>query len=209
MAPERIDWNVMRRGLLSLAAAALIGGAAFGAGVYFHLSKQAAFMSQKQLRQEALARYGDTQRAVQIAAEQLPLFHALHAQGRLGPEQRLAWVDALREVSAPLRPATLQYRIEPQVSLQADYIPISGGYEVKASTMNLIVQTLHEGDVVQLLDDLAQHARGLFQITACELQRLTDKPAQEPGTPTVGARCSLRWLTVDYSMSMAGGEEGQ
>lgn len=209
MAPDRIDWHVMRGGLLSLAMAAFVGGAAFGAGLYFNIGKQAAFMSQKQLRQQALSRHGDAQRAVQIAAEQLPLFHALKAQGRLGPEQRLAWVDALREVSAPLRPATLQYRIEPQVSLQADYIPINGGYEVKASTMDLIVQTLHEGDVVQLLDNLAQRARGLFQITACDLQRLTESPAQEPGTPTVGARCSLRWLTVDYSMSTGAGGESQ
>jgi hypothetical protein len=205
MNRDAIDLRVMRRGLISLAVGGVVGGLILGAGVYFRLSEQHAFDYQTQRYHEAQAREQKAQRAVVIAAREWPRFEQLRAAGVLGPEPRLDWVATLRQVSDPLRLPSLQYKIEPQASLQLDYMPVNGNYDIKASAMHLMLQSGHEGDVVRILDGLAGRARGLFQVQECLLQRLSADLQLDITAPNVAAECTLRWLSIDYGAGVESG----
>ena len=121
------------------------------------------------------------------------LFSALQARGVVGEEQRLDWVELLKEIRDARRLQDLQYEIAPQRRLD----PGAGGGPVfYASAMHLQFKALHEEDLTRLLDDLRQQARAHIRVRACALSHLPRDAGQTPGSPHLLADCQIDWITV-------------
>jgi len=121
------------------------------------------------------------------------VFNTLQTRGVIGEEQRLEWVELLKDIRDKRRLLDLQYEIAPQHPLDAG---LGDGFAFYASTMTMQLKLLHEEDLIRFLDDLRQQARALIQIKSCNVERLP-RGNSESGTPAqLQADCQIDWITL-------------
>ena len=121
------------------------------------------------------------------------ILHTLQARGVVGEEQRLEWVELLKEIRDRRRLLDLQYDIAPQRALDATP---GSGYAYYASSMKMQLKLLHEEDLTRLLDDLRRQARALIQVRSCNVSRLP-RGGAEGGIPAqLQADCQIDWVTL-------------
>lgn len=125
-----------------------------------------------------------------------PEFRQLAAAGLLGEEQRLDWVEALRDVDHALRLPALRYSIEAQQAYPGTSAPTAAPYSLRSSDMTLTLGLLHEGDLIRLFDALRGAQVGLFSVEACALTRATTGSAPAAHEARVTGECALRWVTL-------------
>lgn len=122
------------------------------------------------------------------------LFNRLQERGMIGDEQRLDWVELLKEIRDKRRLLDLQYEIEPQRFLDSN---LAGDYSFASSTMKLQVKLLHEEDLLRLLGDLRSQAKALILIKACTIERRpTNADESAGGRENLFAHCEIDWLTL-------------
>lgn len=122
------------------------------------------------------------------------LFNRLMERGILGEEQRLDWVELLKEVRDQRQLIDLRYEIAPQRALDRQ---VSGGFAFFASAMKLQVKLLHEEDLTRLLGDLRARARALIKVQSCTIARLPPVSEERTsGRANLTADCEIDWLTL-------------
>ncbi len=120
------------------------------------------------------------------------LFDELKRKGVIGPEQRLEWLELVKEIRDRRQLIDLRYELAPQRALDAK----SGeGFAFYASSMKLNLQLLHEEDLTRLLSDLRERAHALIEVKSCSLVRL---PQRASGTTRslLRGECELDWITL-------------
>lgn len=126
-------------------------------------------------------------------AQKIDRYRQLAARGAIGAEQRLAWVELIRDTRARHRLGALDYEFSPQRPLDRSIAPSDAGQlEVSSSTLRLRLPLLHEGDLLTLLDELSQRAPALVRVRECSMVRrvVTDATPE-----TLQADCLLDWIT--------------
>ena len=134
-----------------------------------------------------------------------PQFLALRQRGLIGEENRLAWIDAIRQSQERRKLLPISYDISPQQQLQVPTPMATGQYQLRASKMQLHLDLLHEMDLLNLFDDLRQ--AGYFAVHDCALKRIAGGAAGTganagadagggAASATLSADCSLLWLTL-------------
>lgn len=121
------------------------------------------------------------------------VFNSLLARGVIGDEQRLEWVELLKDIRDRHRLIELRYEIAPQHAV--DKSP-SGQFTLYASTMKLQLRLLHEEDLTRLLDDLRREARALIQVRRCDVSRLPRSGADNALQGLLQAECLIDWVTL-------------
>ncbi|MES2771068.1 MAG: hypothetical protein V4623_03670 [Pseudomonadota bacterium] len=121
-------------------------------------------------------------------------FGTLVQRGVVGEEQRLEWVELLKEIRDQRRLIDLQYEFLPQRVLD---VGVENKILFYASTMNLKVQLLHEEDLTRLLADLRARAQALIQIKQCNISRLNATDAERAShAAQLQASCQIDWITL-------------
>jgi hypothetical protein len=122
------------------------------------------------------------------------LFNQLKERGIIGDEQRLEWVELLKDIRDKRRLIDLQYEIAPQRLLDGKS---AGEFAFSASAMKLRVKLLHEEDLSRLLADLRSQAKALIQVKGCNVERLPSTADERTsGRASLLADCEIDWLTV-------------
>ena len=96
-------------------------------------------------------------------------FEALKQRGIVGTEQRLDWVEIINQIKKEHRIVKFDYEISPQRKADAALIPDgadAGGLSFMASQMKLTLTLLHEGELLQVLDDLRNQAPAWISLRA-------------------------------------------
>jgi hypothetical protein len=88
----------------------------------------------------------------------------------------------------------ITYEIAPQQVFQISPEISTGELELRGSKMKLQMELLHEGDLLNFLDDLK--TKGLYTVQDCTLKRI-NTIAETPLSPRLAAECNLYWLTID------------
>jgi hypothetical protein len=126
--------------------------------------------------------------------EKSALFSNLQARGVIGEEQRLDWVELLKDIRDKRRLIDLQFEISPQRAL--DTAP-ANTLSFHASTMKLQLKLLHEEDLTRLLEDLRSQAKALIQVKSCNVSRLPRAVADRNANPAqLQADCQIDWVTI-------------
>jgi len=125
--------------------------------------------------------------------EKAALFNALKARGVIGEEQRLEWVELLKEIRERHRLIELRYEIAPQQPLEKTP---TGSLTLYASTMKLQLSLLHEEDLIRLLDDLRRQAHALVQTRRCDVSRIPHRGAENTLQGFLQAECLIDWVTL-------------
>jgi hypothetical protein len=131
-----------------------------------------------------------------------PLFIELRRRHFVGTENRLDWVEAIRQIQEQRRLLPLTYEIEPQQPYKVEGRLATGDYQLRGSRMTLHMDLLHEMDLFNFLGDLRQH--GVFTVQDCTIRRLATAPATAPGA-SLSSDCTLNWLTLSPVTRRGGG----
>ncbi|HRF11215.1 MAG: hypothetical protein AW09_003738 [Candidatus Accumulibacter phosphatis] len=122
------------------------------------------------------------------------LFNKLQERGMIGEEQRLDWVELLKDIRDKRRLLDLQYEISPQRLLDSNS---AGDFSFAVSTMKVQLKLLHEEDLTRLLGDLRSQAKALILIKACAVERLPANADERwGGRENLLANCEIDWLTL-------------
>jgi len=134
--------------------------------------------------------------------EKSATFSRLQARGIIGDEQRLEWVELLKDIREKRRLIDLEYEISPQHPL--DNTPGSG-FAFFVSSMKVQLKLLHEEDLTRFLSDLRQRAKAQIQVKSCNVSRLPRGTGDGSGSALLQADCQIDWVTLhDTSIKRAG-----
>jgi len=154
---------------------------------------QARLQQSQRTRDAAYTRYAHVDNEKRDIRNFQPRFIELRARGLIGAEKRLEWVDAIRQVQEQRRLLPLSYEVEPQQTVQLASALDLGDYQLQGSRMRLHMDLLHEMDLFNFLADL--HQRSFFAVQDCNIKRLGRAEGAQGG-PTLGADCTLNWVTL-------------
>ncbi len=122
------------------------------------------------------------------------LFNQLQERGIIGEEQRLEWVELLKDIRDQRRLIDLSYDISPQRLLDGGPV---GDFAFHASSMKLQLKLLHEEDLTRLLRDLQQQAKALIRVNSCKVERLPPTADERADSrANLLADCEIDWLTL-------------
>lgn len=177
--------------LVVLAAAA---GAIYYTDLLRQQSQTTLVRAQAQLReaQTRMQRSGDEK---SIIIQYVGKYRQLENAGFIGEEQRINWIDAMRNANARTDLFGVSYEIGAQqpYAHAAELAP--GSIALKQSRMKLDFRLLHEGDLLRFFDALREQGAGLFHLDQCTLRR-TEAGTTLRYQPNIAANCELAWITA-------------
>ena len=173
---------------------ALAGGA-----VYYtdKLTKTAVtdLTRQKGVLQTAQTRMRQSGDEKEIIVKYVETYRELEKTGFAGEEQRINWLDALRNTNT----RTEQFGVSYQIGIQHPYPNAAefdpGPITLQESIMELDLRLMHEGDLLRFFDELRAQKVGLFDVKECTLIR-TDRAETLRNSPYLSAKCNLAWITA-------------
>ncbi len=138
----------------------------------------------------------EAQTAEDILVEKLSTYISLREQGLVGDSQRLQWVETLRYLAGLYSIPNLQF------TLDSSHLAVEGSEPywrpeigVQMTTMRIVMQLVHEGDLYRLLNGLRARAPGMFDVNHCDLRWALAEEGPDSLTRLTGV-CSLHWLTL-------------
>ena len=192
-----IDWEFLRGSIVTLIVVAGLS-VSLVLGTYYFSREMQSLNSKQQARLAAVrAKYQSVDEAKQIIASYLPQYEAMWKTGIIGPENRLSWIETLRDAAARIKLPSLSYTIESRSKYVTNFPLAKKGFQVYASNMSLNMGLLHEGDLPTLLQELDDSAKGLFSVMDCTVARVAQEFHRDPARKNLNAVCGLIWFTVD------------
>lgn len=128
-----------------------------------------------------------------LIATHLTEYQALVARGFVGPENRLAWIEAVQHANRDAGLYGLDYRLAPRKTSQPE---IAQGLALGQTSMTLVFPVLVETDVSRFLSALNTRAPGVLRVQGCSLSMLGTQAFEPVNQPRMQAECELLWFSV-------------
>ncbi len=205
MRAGELDWDLLRGSVVLLVVSLVVAGVALAASYHFWNKQETALERERSALLTARSQYQALDDEEDIIATYLPRYVALEAEGIIGREQRLDWIDVLRESARAVQVPRLEYVIAAQRPFETGMLLNVGDYGVYASSMRLDVGLLHEGDLLELLGRLRREVSGLFGVSGCRMMRTDRELRLAPDASNVEAQCVLNFYTIRRSDAAGGG----
>ena len=192
-----------RQGLRSLRAswailfASLAVAATLVAGSHWFVERQKRESAATAKRtQEGRTRVETARRERESLEQSADVFRTLLDRGLMQSERRLDLVELVNALRIRHQLFGLDYEIGAQRPL-----PLAGGLaftavDVLASRVKLRARALHEGDLIEFIDALAQTRQGFYPVDRCVIRRLEVKGGEDALQPRVEGECTLEWITL-------------
>ena len=204
MKISEIDWSVLRGALILLLVSVLVVAGALSGSFRFWAKHDLILKRANSTLSSTRGQFRSLDDEEDINATYLPRYAALEEQGVIGREQRLDWIDVLRQTARTVRLPKLEYTLEAQRPFDVGWDLGVGDYAVYASSMRLTLGLLHEGDLLSFFADLRKNTAGLFGVTACEMKRNGQTLSNQPLDSNVSAICELKFITIHGPETKAG-----
>ena len=152
----------------------------------------AAARAERNQSTERLARIAEEEREVKA---KLDVYQQLKQLRVLGEERRLEWADAIARIRAQRELLDLRYRVDRQQLL----VSVPGkpaNVDFFASTMQVNMALLHEGDLLRFLADLRASGNEYYSVKQCTLQRTGLAATGLTITPRLRADCLIDLITI-------------
>jgi hypothetical protein len=133
----------------------------------------------------------------QLIRKRLAGYERLMQKGVIGDERRLDWVDAIQRIRNERKLFELKYSIDPWRPVDYPDFRNTGDVEFAVSRMRLELMLLHEGDLLNTLNDIKSRLAPHVVVRTCKLDRLTDRfGAGGAVGPQLRAECGLDLITI-------------
>ena len=195
------------RPLIGPGAAALAALVVLAAVAWFGsdwlASRENAYRQARAELSRAASQYRNASDDQAVYEQYASRFRTLQQRGLIGAEQRLSWVEALQGVNQELKLPVLQYEIAQQERVGLAGVPFDVAHlRLRRSKMTLRFDALHEGDVLQLLQSLADSGAGMMEVEQCGFRSMREAGALQIDPPgaNLGVECRLSWYTLAIDM---------
>ncbi|MEW5967592.1 MAG: hypothetical protein AB1720_11480 [Pseudomonadota bacterium] len=139
---------------------------------------------------QTLARSRDQQRLIQT---HLGEYQTLSARGFVGPEMRLAWIEAVQLANQAAGLYGLEYRLAPRIAAAPE---LAQGIPLGQTALSISMPLLVESDLPRFLAALRARAPGIYRVQDCRLSRPGHESFDAVNLPRLRAECTLLWYTV-------------
>lgn len=144
---------------------------------------------------DAVARLEQVQKDKQDFQTYAEQYQALIDQGVIGEDRRLDWIEAIEKVRAEERVFRVKYAMAPQKAFNPAPVPAPSNFEMKVSAVTLQLDLLHEGQLLDFLDELRAQSKGFYLLDKCAIAR-SGGALELRYAPQLKAECALNWLTM-------------
>ena len=199
MARAKVEWSVLRGALSVFAICFLLSGIMLGASYYFRDEMNSEFQKNQVRFKNVSRKYLAVDEEERIIRTMYPHFIELYNRGIIGRESRLDWLETLRRAGEEIKIPDLRYSVDAREQFEPDFPVATGAFSIFASTMELELGLMHEGDFAALMEKLDRNAHGLFDIDKCLFRRLPTGAVGRSDQPNLSASCDLLWFTVSLS----------
>jgi len=167
-------------------------------GAYLYKSHQNNLLIQNQRALNQInSKISEAENNTRIINEYLNEFQELTAKNVIGQEDRLNWIETLQNSSNEFLIPLLKYKIDSRSRYEvSQFLNSAVGVSLFRTEMVLSMELLHEADFLNLFDELAQKAQGLFSIQECNIKALNSGKDLSYVFNLQG-RCSLFWYTIE------------
>ncbi|MDX1433041.1 MAG: hypothetical protein R3286_11405 [Gammaproteobacteria bacterium] len=200
-----IDWGMLRGALILLVIVAGVSTALVASSMTFWDSMDKDARTARAELRKVKSEWNSVDEERKLIEDYLQPFNDLAQRCIIGGEDRLDWIEAVREArEAPRKIPSLEYVIKSQESFKPDYKMPSSVFQPFASEMTLNAGLLHEEDLITLLRELDRKANGIYSVRSCSI----DRQRKTIGGPTdthLASTCNLEW----YTIKRPGGEDGR
>lgn len=192
-----IDWAYLRYPLLLLAGACALAAALYLAGDWWSTNRGEDYRADRSALQNSYSDYRQALEEQTLMETYRKEFERLTRGGIIGDENRLTWVETIRDTNRILKLPEFKYAIEPQQRFSRPGLEPVRNIERRSSGMMLDLGLIHEGDLFAVFEGLRAGAKGLYSVESCQLDRKTPWDKQpSAGVANLTASCILEWLTV-------------
>lgn len=186
------DFPLIRKAFIVLIASLLLGAALVGGGRTLRLKQQDSMSQAQAQRNEASNKHRQAENDKQEIQDYQPRFVTLRERGFVGEERRLDWMEHIQRIRESRKLLPITYEISAQQAFQVGPEVSLGGLELRGSKMQLQMGLLHEGDLLNFLDDLKH--KGFYTAQECKVKRAGTAP--ESAHLPLAAECAIYWLTL-------------
>jgi len=192
------EFKKIRWSLVALVILLSVGAAAVMAALQLDARAEASHRKAVGDRQDIRNRLARAQDEEKELREKIAKHQAMVAQGIIGQEHRLDWVEKIRQIKQERKLIDLQYELSPQHAVDKSIVPTDGGgFEVMASPMKLQMKMLHEEDLLNFLADIRQQdTQAYVRPRQCTLVRLPPQAREPANSAMLSAECQLDWITL-------------
>lgn len=187
-----IPWAALKTALLILLIVLSISGMGVWWSANILAQSEAARMQQNRANDAAKQKLQRSNTEKQLIEQHRDAYQTLVARGFIGPENRLAWLEAVQQANRDANLYGLDYSLEPRSMVQLPGL----GVPLGQSVMKIRMQMLVEDDLTQFLNALQQRSTSLFRVRACQITRSGDSAPQPINKPELETECELLWFTI-------------
>ena len=202
MGRHELDWSYLRAGLTGPVVFLLVCTLALGAATVYGGRARETLDSERQSLTSLEAERDELTERREARRRYARLYKDLSNDGVVGPEHRLAWIQATRDAATDLGLPYLRYSTGTQKPFEADWLVPGVAAPVLASPMDLQLGLVHEGDLLDLLGRL-RAAPGLLQVQSCSLEMPAVADGPEPGKANLTGNCQLVMYSIPREAAVA------
>jgi hypothetical protein len=202
MALRDLDWTHLRQGLLGPALLLLACAVAWGATTVYDTRATATLQAEQQNLASLEAERNDITERREARRRFARLYLELSTSGVVGPEQRLAWIQATRDAGSDLQLPYLRYTTSAQQAFEPDWLVPGVTAPVLVSQMDLQLGLVHELDLLRLLARLRE-APGLLQVQSCSLEMLGADASPQADKANLTGSCQLSLYSIPRESTLA------
>lgn len=195
-----IDWFYLRQPIVMLLVAIVVAGALTAAGWLYEQAREEEYQQALSTLQSTHRIYSNIVNDIDLIDQYRNLYNEYRANGLVGEERRLSWIETLESTNQALRLPKLAYALNPQEEFLRPKFRAKRGVSVKSSPMELNMGLMHEEDLFALLEGLRLTIDNLFTVESCEITRTSSVGGLlETRRPNLNSNCVIRWVTIDAS----------
>jgi len=187
------DFPLIRKALITLIASLLLSAVLVSAGRAIRLKQQDSLVQAQAQRNDASTGLHQAENDKQEIHDYQPAFMALRERGFVGEERRLDWIEHIKYIQENRKLLPITYEISAQQVFQIDPEEFQiNDLELRGSKMIFQMGLLHEGDLLNFLDDLKRN--GFYAAQECKIKRAGTE--LESAHLPLAAECMIYWLTL-------------
>lgn len=194
----KIDAKMVRTpGIVAAVAAGLCYVSLWGSG-WFRAVQVRELQRQEQAVLQMRQKFNAAADDVKQIDRYYPRFKTYKAQGIIGEEDRVTWVENLARQARERHFISLTYSVVPPDVMQSKLFGKMNGAELFGSAMKVEMGLLHEEELMELMAGLRSEAKGLFSIQECLVERKgKDGHLDHTGeVANFSGNCQLMWYTI-------------
>lgn len=196
MSVTQQDWRKLRNPIIGLGLAFIVAGLLISVADQYRKKNAAALFAQQNLLNQARQKFQSSGTEKQTITQYLPAYNALIANGFIGEEKRIEWIETLRQIHHQHKLFNIDYSIGLQENYKAPFLANLGSFVLHRSVMKLNLGMLHEGDLLTLLDGLQAQSTP-FIVRECEITRPIGLVINTANiSENLKAACEIDWITL-------------